>query len=46
MDLLADAGVIAPPRIVTRLRDAGAELVRLDDLGAAAARPAQREDAP
>ena len=40
-----DVTVRALPRIITRLRDAGAELVRLDDLGAAAARPACGEDA-
>jgi len=39
-----DVTVTALPRIIARLRDAGAELVRLDDLGAAAARPAQGED--
>jgi len=39
-----DVTVTALPRIITRLRDAGAELVRLDDLGAAAARPAHGQD--
>jgi peptidoglycan-N-acetylglucosamine deacetylase len=39
-----DVTVTALPRIIARLRDAGAELVRLDDLGAAAARPAHGED--
>jgi len=36
--------VAALPRIIARLRETGAELVRLDELGAAAARPAHRED--
>ena len=39
-----DVTVTALPRIIARLREAGAELVRLDDLGAAAARPAHGED--
>lgn len=39
-----DVTVTALPRIIARLRDARAELVCLEDLGAAAARPAQGED--
>ena len=39
-----DVTVTALPRIITRLREAGAELVCLDDLGAAAARPAHGQD--
>ena len=39
-----DVTVAALPHIIARLRDAGAELVRLDELGAAAVRPAHGAD--
>ena len=39
-----DVTVAALPHIIAHLRDAGAELVRLDMLGAAAARPAHGAD--
>jgi len=38
-----DVTVTALPRIIARLREAGTELVRLDELGAAASRPASGE---
>jgi peptidoglycan/xylan/chitin deacetylase (PgdA/CDA1 family) len=39
-----DVTVVALPRIIERLREAGADLVRLGDLGAAASRPAHRDE--